>query len=82
MTDPALKITELQALRQSAGWQLVTEALTAEMNKSLIPSQITGSLDEIAIATVSRSAAYATLLWVRDSMITQLLERERKAISE
>lgn len=82
MSDPALKITEIQALRQSVGWQLVTEALTAEMNKVLIPPQITGTVDEIAIATISRSAAYASLLWVRDSMISQLLERERKAISE
>jgi len=78
----ATNLTDLEALRKSPGWQLVIAAFTEQMEKARIPPMVTGSIDEIAISAVSRSAAYQAFLYARDKMLGELIERERKAAQE
>ena len=82
MTDPAVNIVALHDLERSAVWSLIDAVLTEQANKALVPTSVTGTLDEIAIATISRSATYQALVWARDRMIGEMIERERKAVDE
>lgn len=82
MANPAENLAALQQLKASPVWVLLIETLTAEMNKSLIPPAVTGTMDAIAIATISRSATYTALAWVRDRMLTEMITREKKALDE
>lgn len=81
MSDPATNLGELERLAKSSVWQLITEVLTAEMNKSLVPSG-GATIDAIAISAISRAATYAALDWVRNRMLTELIAREKKALAE
>jgi hypothetical protein len=80
--SPEEKIAALKALIATDGWRLIIESLTSEMDKALVPAPTYGTLDEIAIAAISRSASYHALKWVRDDMIGQVITRERKAAQE
>ena len=82
MSNPGENLAALQQFKASPLWALLVDVLTAEMAKSLIPPAITGDLNAIGIATISRSATYAALAWVRDDMINQLIDRERKALEK
>ena len=82
MTNAGINLVALQQFRESPVWALLATTLTAEMNKSLVPPAITGELNAIAIATISRSATYHALAWVRDRMLAEMIEQERKALAE
>lgn len=82
MSNPAANLGYLQDLAESPGWQVVCEALAAEINKSLIPTLATGTVDSIAIAAISRAATYAALDWVRNRMLAEIIAREKKALAE
>ena len=72
----------LQSFKQSPAWYLVVGVLTEQMDKALVPPMVSGTMDEIAIASISRSASYQALRWVRDDMLKEMIERERKASQE
>ena len=82
MPDPAANLAALQSLKQSPAWSLILAALTEQMNRALVPAIRSGTVDEIAIAAISRAASYEALGWVRDRMLSELIERERKAAQE
>lgn len=82
MSNPGENLGELERLAKSSVWQLLTDVLTTEMNKALVPPSVTGTMDAIAIATISRSATYTALTWVRDKMLGEVIEREKRALAE
>lgn len=82
MTDPASNLADLDRLAKSSVWALVIAVLDEQMAKELIPPLVVGTVDEIATATITRSARYRAFEWVRNRMLTEMIAREKQALAE
>lgn len=82
MSNPAENLGELERLAKSPVWALIVTVLDEQMAKELIPPQVVGTMDEIAIATITRSARYRAFEWVRNRMLTEMIAREKKVLAE
>ena len=81
--NPGENLGELERLAKSSVWSLIVGVLDEKIAQQMTPPQIAGlSIDDIAIATISKSAMYQAFDWMRNRMLTEMIAREKKALAE